>query len=320
MIKVAMAKNIYLGIDWGGTFIKLGIFNQKSKLLSNHKISSPNFSKPSKFFKLLKKIIKSELKNKRLSLSQLKGAGIGAPGIIEMKTGRIYYLPNIKGWKNFPFKKIFTKELGIPLALDNDGNIAALAELKRGKAKGIKRGLVLTLGTGLGSGLILNGKVFHGKTSAVEAGHIPLTINGTACGCGAKGCVETFLGNKYFIKKVTSMLKQKGFSLKKFKNLTPLDVYRLALQNNKVAIKAWIHYGYILGLFCRGLVNLLNLEAIVLGGGLSKASRFFMPEMKKTINRQAMHPLNKQVKIYKSKLGDNFGIIGAYELIKTQIK
>ena len=236
--------------------------------------------------------------------------------MIETESGLIYYLPNIKGWENFPFKKRLEKKIGTPVAIDNDANVTALAELTRGKARNNKRAVVLTLGTGLGCGLILDGRVFHGTASAAEAGHIALSLEGPVCGCGARGCVETFLGSRYFIKKAKALFRHYGHPLKRARDFTPEDLYYLALKRNRAALKSWEYYGHVLGRFCCGLINLLNLEKIILGGGLSKAHRFFKPRMEKTIRTQAMRPLNRQVTIEISTFGDDLGIIGAFELAK----
>ena len=311
---------IFIGIDWGGTLIKLGIFNQNKKLISRHQTRYKELAHQGRFFSILKEYIYKMLSAEGLSLRLLKGVGVGAPGIIEVESGLIYYLPNIKGWRNFPFRKVFQAKIGSPLAIDNDANVAALAELKQGGAKVNDRAMLFTLGTGLGTGLILGGEVFRGKTSAVEGGHIPLTLEGQLCGCGARGCVETFIGNKYFIKKARRILKKYRCSLKDYPRLTPEDLYQLALKKNKAALESWKYYGTVLGRFSCGLVNLLNLEKIILSGGLSKAMRFFKPSMVKTIRSQAMRPLNTQVAITRSTLGDDAGIIGAFELINQQAR
>lgn len=303
---------VIVGIDWGGTFIKLGIFNTRGKLLSKHQIASQQLTKPNKFFPFLKKFIKNTLSKKGLSLSSLAGVGIGAPGVIDMEKGLIYYLPNIKGWRNYPFKKVFHAHFKAPVMLDNDANVAALAELKRGKARGFQRGILFTLGTGLGSGLILGGKIFHGRASAAEAGHMPISLKGKSCSCGSSGCIETYLGSKYFIKPAIKTFKNK--------RITPKLLYELALKNNKVAKKIWRQFGFNLGVFSAGLVNLLNLEIIILTGGVSQAYRFLIKDVKKALKARAMYPLYNHVKIERSKLGTDAGIIGAYELVKQNLR
>ncbi len=303
-------KRVLIGIDWGGTFLKLGIFNLRGKLLNKYKLSSGDFSKPSKFFKSLKKVIEAILRSKKLDLSKVEGVGVGAPGIINTEEGFIYYLPNIKGWRNFPFKAVFEEEFGLPLALDNDANLAALAELKRGQAKGVRNAVLFTLGTGLGSGLILNGRVFRGGTSSSEAAHFPMSFRGRKCSCGSRGCIETFLGSKYIVKEAKKFFGNRVAS--------PKDLYQLALQGQRKALKVWENFGYRLGVFSAGLINLLDLELIVLSGGVSKAFRFFREGMKRAIRERALFPFLKKVKIKVSKLKEEAGIIGAYEFIKAE--
>lgn len=302
-----------IGIDWGATFFKLGLFSRRGDLHSIYKFPALNFSTPGLFKKHFRNFLNT-LPTRILNL--LKSVGIGVPGIVSSERGFIYYLPNIPGWENFHFRDWFKKNFYLDLALDNDGNLNALAELKRGKARGLKTAIVFTLGTGLGCGLIINGKVFHSRTSASEAAHIPLEIEGIRCGCGSRGCVETFLGNRYILKRLRNILGPKSF-LARIKDLTPYDLYLLAKKNNnKLALKCWDYYGKILGIFSSGLINLLAPEAIILGGGLAGAFRFFKRAMWDEINRRSMKPNLIGLKILKSNLGSKAGIIGGYELLK----
>lgn len=298
-----------VGIDWGGTFVKIGVFDSKGRLISKYSYLSEPLTKPVDFFNFLSESIDNL--RKKYSLEK---AGIGIPGPVDTKKGFIYYLPNIKGWKDFPFKRMFQKKFKIPLFIDNDGNTSALAELRRGKAKGITDGIVFTLGTGLGCGLIIGGKVFRGRCSAAEAAHMPIVLKGEKCGCGGRGCVETLLGNSYFIRKVKSMPGYKKSSLSRVKNLDPYDIYQAAKEKDRFALKCWVYFGEVLGRFSSGLINLLNPELIIIGGGLSGAFPFFKQAMEKEISHQAMKPQSQQVKVVKSRLERDTGIIGACEL------
>ncbi len=313
-------KKVFLGIDWGGTLIKIGVFDSKKGLLSKNKFDSADLSNPTYFFDCLKSAAQKTLKKHHLSISNIGGIGIGAPGIIEKNTGLIYYLPNIKGWEDYPFAKNYKKHFSAPLAIDNDANLAMLAESRQGIAKGYNYGAFLTLGTGLGCGLLLNGQLYRAKTSSAEGGHMPLNINGIKCGCGSRGCIETYAGSKYFVEKVKKEYRRKKKKIQNLNSLTAKDLYRLALKGDRITTNAWQDYGNILGIYCAGLINLLNLEIIVLGGGISKAYRLFIKSMRQAVTKRTMYPFSKQVKVKKSVLGDKAGIIGAFELIKTQIK
>jgi len=298
-----------IGIDWGGTFVKLGVFDSKGRIVSKYSYLSEPLTNPDDFFNF----ISESINNLRKKYS-LEKAGIGVPGPVDTGKGVIYYLPNIKGWENFPFKKKFQKKFKIPLFIDNDGNTSALAELRRGKAKGITTGIVFTLGTGLGCGLIIRGKIFRGRCSAAEAAHMPIVLKGKKCGCGGTGCVETLLGNSYFISKVKSMPGYKKSPVSRIKNMDPYNIYQAAKEKDRFALKCWVYFGKILGRFSSGLINLLNPELIVIGGGLSGAFPFFKQAMEEEISYQAMKPQSQQVKVVKSRLGKDTGIIGAREL------
>jgi len=298
-----------IGIDWGGTFVKLGVFDSKGRIISKYSYLSEPLTNPVDFFDFLSEFI-NNLRKKYI----VGKAGIGVPGPVDIGKGFIYYLPNIKGWKNFPFKERFEKKFKIPLSIDNDGNTSALAELRRGKAKDITTGIVFTLGTGLGCGLIIGGKIFKGRCSAAEAAHMPIVLKGKKCGCGGSGCVETLLGNSYFISQVKSMPGYKKSPLNRIKNIDPYDIYQAAKEKNKFALKCWVYFGKILGRFSSGLINLLNPELIVIGGGLSGSFPFFKKTMKEEILHQAMDPQSQQVKVVRSQLGKDTGIIGACEL------
>ena len=307
---------LLLGLDWGGTTLKLGIF-KNDKLLSRHSIAGKDLSSPSKFFKCLRVFLEKIVKKHDCVYSNIHGAGIGIPGLLNVTEGFIYYLPNIKGWENFAFKEKFEKELGFPLVMDNDANIAGLCEFKRGAAVGYKRGIVFTLGTGLGSGLFLDEKMYIGDCSSVEAGHMPITLGGgKKCGCSASGCIETYVGIKHLVLKAKQLLKNRRSSLSKLKEITPKDIFIAAKAGDKVALEVWEYLGETLGVFSAGLVNLLDLEVIVVGGGVAGAYKFFSKKMQETIKIRAMRPLGANVVVKKAKYSNDAGIYGAFELIK----
>jgi glucokinase len=305
----------YLAIDWGGTNLKLGIFDNED-LIARYQYSSPALSRPGDFFSFLREAIADALKKNGFSRGDVQGAGIGIPGLLNITEGFIYYLPNIKGWENFAFKEAFEKELGFSVVMDNDANVAALSEFRRGAAVGFKRGIVFTLGTGVGAGLFLDGKLYSGDCSSAEAGHMPINLNGKKCGCSSHGCIETLLGAKHFVAWTRSHVKKNPSSLRTVKELTPHEIFVAAKNGDKAALEAWDYYGWVLGRFSAGLVNLLDLQVIVVGGGISGAFRFFGPALKKAIKENAMRPLGCHVAVKKARFSNDAGIYGAFELAK----
>lgn len=296
----------FLGIDWGGTFTKLGLIDKDGKIIKKTSFSSLNSSQPDDFIKKISDNIK-KYKN-----YNIKGIGVGAPGIINVEKGYIYYLPNIKGWENYPFKQVLEKRLSLPVFLDNDANIFALAEFQVGAAKGVKNAIFLTLGTGLGGALIIDGKIFHSKTSAAELAHFPVVKKGRKCGCGANGCIETFVGNRYIERK---------YKMKKrlSKEVSVKEIFKFAADNDKIAREIINEFVWYLGRYLAGMVNIFNPEKIIIGGGVSKSLHRFKKQLWDHIKNQAMEPNCKGTKIVKAKLGNWAGVIGAGLLVKEKL-
>ncbi len=293
-----------IGIDLGGTSVKLALFKRKSKKIIRRSTFSTN-EFPSKDA-LLKKIVKSInslISDSSLKKSSILGVGIGVPGPVDNKAGRVYYFPNIPGWKDVNLKKILQARLKLPVTVDNDTNLMALAELNFGLAKNAKNCLCLTLGTGVGGALILNGSLFRGSTSvAGEFGHVPISLNGPACNCGGRGCLERFIGNKRILAKAR-MIFGKGISLE--------QLSQFAKRGERKAISVWEELGFYLGVALSGFVNIFNPDLIIIGGGLSGAGDCLFNKVRVTVKARAMKPHAEAVKILKASLGPDAGLIGA---------
>ncbi|MCF7888308.1 MAG: ROK family protein [Candidatus Omnitrophica bacterium] len=293
----------YLGIDWGGTYIKAGIIDSKGKILAKKIYSSSKLRESSFFISEIASLLDSFKKYK------VKAIGIGAPGLVNIEKGSIYYLPNIDGWKNFPLKKNLEKKVKIPVSVDNDANVFALAEARLGAGKGVSRAIFLTLGTGLGSSVIFDKQILRRKSSALELGHVPISLKKNRCGCGNYGCIETFVGNSYLVKRYNKLVAKK----RKVKGVK--DIYQRGLKGEKNALCIWKEFSFYLGRFLAGMVNIFNPQAIILGGGVSGAYKLFRPYLLSVIKEQAMWPNLEGLKLKKAKLKDS-GIIGAGLLAK----
>ncbi len=299
--------HIYLGVDWGGTFLKAGLVDEQGRVLRRFTVSSHDFSDKKLFFPCLEQIVEQCPRT-------VKGIGIGAPGIVNPGQGLIYYLPNVAGWKNYPLARQITKITGLPAKIDNDANVFALAEARFGAARGYDNALFLTLGTGLGGAIMIDKKIVHGKTSAGELGHFPVAIRGRQCGCGGRGCVETFVGNRYLLEMYNRLQKNKKKKVADVKT-----IYERALGRDPRALKVWEHFSLGLGSFLAGMINVFNPQVIVLGGGVSGAFRVFKPMLKKIMKEQAMWPQLEGVKLVKARVKDP-AVIGAALLVKETIQ
>lgn len=296
----------FLGIDWGGTYVKAGIVDEKGNILKKKKFSSYCLGDKEPFFDNIRVLLDD------FSDFTVAGIGIGVPGIVNVEQGFIYYLPNVPGWEEYPLKSILQKRLNLPVYIDNDANVFALAEARVGAAKEVKRALFLTLGTGLGGAVIFDGKVLEGATSSSEVGHVPISLKGQACGCGGKGCIETFVGSRYLLKKYNRLKKNKE-GIKEVKR-----IFINARKGEKEALKIWEDFSYALGMFLAGMINVFNPEKIILSGGMAGAFDLFRPMLWEVIKKQAMLPQLVNLKIVRTKL-DNPGVVGAGLLVKEYL-
>jgi len=206
-------------------------------------------------------------------------------------------------------KKIIQKRLKLDAFIDNDANLFALAEHKFGAASKVNNFILLTLGTGVGGGLVLNGKVYHGFSfTAAEVGHIPVNMRGPSCNCGGRACLERYVGNKYIENHARNIFGRK---------ITLEELSALAKRGDKKAISIWQDVGNYLGVALTGVVNVLNPQAIILTGGVAGAGEVLFSAIRDTIRTRAMLPNNK-VKILKAKLGNEAGILGAALLTKER--
>jgi glucokinase len=196
-----------IGVDIGGTSVKLGLVDSKGRILARETFKSGRTSGRAEILDGLCACVGRLAAEARRRKLRLAGVGIGAPGPIDVERGLVYFFPNLPGWKNTPLRKILEKKLRMPVRLDNDANAMALGEFTFGAGKGVSNGIALTLGTGVGGGLVFGGKLFHGPAySAAEIGHLVINENGPRCGCGNNGCIETYVGNGYFVSEVKRRL------------------------------------------------------------------------------------------------------------------
>ncbi len=306
-------KNFVLGIDVGGTNVKLGVVDNQGKIITRRNlVTGEHVHSKAQLIQAFIDGINTLMMQHRLSPKDFSGIGIGLPGLVDPIKGVVLFLPNIPGWKNVPLKKILEQAVKIPVFIENDVNLIAMGEWKFGAGKGSRNMICMTLGTGVGGGLILNNELYRGEGFAAgEIGHIPLNEEGPACNCGGFACFEGAVGNRQLTEKT-----KKTFGIE----LSPQQIGDLAGQNDPRAIKFWEETGVRIGNGLTGVVNLLNPPLIVIGGGVSNNYAFLAKTIKATIKRRAMKVQAAMVKIVRAKLGDDAGILGAQVLVQGEIK
>lgn len=288
---VPMAKHdaVTVGIDLGGTSIRIGLYDQFMRLLASH-------SMPTHVRAGAQAAVNEMATAIRLLLSEIAaaglnpdvtGIGIGSPGPINLRTGVLGLLPNLHGWENFPLRDALATATGLPVILESDANAAALAEWKlgAGRTTGLDTMVMITLGTGVGSGFILDGKVWHGMFGmGGELGHSIVEPGGLLCGCGSRGCLEVYASANGLIRlaqaigngpeaspALQSLTREPGF--------TPLDVALLAQAGDASAQRAFHQLGRYLGLGLANLISTLDPPVVVIGGGVASAWTLFAPAM-----------------------------------------
>lgn len=303
-------KNI-IAIDLGGTNLKIGLFDQHCKLQYKKVLSTKSFIRKESLIKAITDAVIRILKDKNLKRAQIQGIGLGLPGPIDVKKGIVHFFPNIPGWKEVKLRNILQKQLGFPVYLDNDAHLMALAEFSRGAAKKVKNAVCLTLGTGVGGGIIIEGRLYRGSTfNAGEIGHIPINEVGPRCNCSGRACLEVYVGNSHILKKAKRIFRR---------DISLEEVSALAKKKNKQATKIWQEAGRRLGIALSGVVNLLNPDVIVIGGGVACAGEVLFRNIRLTIIQRAMRVQAKHVKVLAAKLGSDAGLIGAALLVKQGI-
>lgn len=303
----------YLGIDLGATNLHFVLIEDDGKKLDEKIIPTPK-----KLGKTIEKII---LQVENSIQKSTKGMGISVAGLVNQKRGIVYFAPNL-GWENIELikkiKKFFPK---LKIILENDANAAAWgAYLLIGKKK-IKNLICLTLGTGLGGGIIIDGQLYHGASgTAGEVGHITLYPQGLPCNCGNYGCIERYIGADHLVEMAKEGITQNKRSAiteivdGDLKKITPEIIFQAAKKNDHLAKSIWKEMGKNLGITLSGIINLLNPQMVVLTGGISKAAFFFLPELKNTLRKRTFSEPLKRVKIVVAE--KNLGVLGAALLAK----
>lgn len=316
-----MAKNekYAVGVDLGGTSIKLGIVSNSGKIVKKHSLETKADEGPDAVISQMKKGIHEILKKNKL---KIQGIGIGSPGVITPKKGLVENPPNFPGWTSVNLKKIIGKEFGQKVYIDNDANAAAIGEMIFGEGQSYKSFIMVTLGTGVGGGIIYKRKIFRGEFGAAgEIGHVSINFNGPKCNCGSHGCIETYIGNNYLKKWVREELPDKKDSKiweiinGDLANLSPKIIQDAAAAGDKYADFVIQRMGEYLGAAMASLANVLDISTFIFGGGVAGFGKPLFNEIYKSVSERVLTPIRPRVKVLPARLKNNAGIQGASALV-----
>lgn len=317
-------KEVVIGIDIGGTFTKYGLVERDGNCIEEDFISTDVYKEFDAYLENLHSVIENTI----LSISdeiKVMGVGIGAPNGNYYR-GTIEHPPNLN-WKGIipivnSLKNYFKD---IPIVLTNDANAAAIGEMNYGGAKGMKDFIVITLGTGLGSGIVVNGNVVYGHDGfAGELGHVNVKLEGRQCGCGKQGCLETYVSATGIKRTTFKLLADSNVSSElrsiSYEDMTSKMIFEAARKGDSIALEAFEYTGRILGAKLADAVGHTSPEAIFLLGGLAKAKEFIIDPTKKYMEENLLPIYRNKVKILPSSLQDtNAGVLGASALAWNEL-
>lgn len=317
-------KNRVIGIDIGGTGTKIGIVDARGKILArDESIVTNAYPTFEEYINAINEVI-GRLIRITDSEGKIRGIGVGAPDS-NFYTGNIEHAFNLP-WKGvLPLAKMLSERSGIPVRVTNDANAAAIGEMTYGTAKGMKNFIVITLGTGVGSGIVINGELVYGSDGfAGELGHVTMVRGeeGRLCGCGRKGCLEAYCSATGVVRTAKEMLATHNTPslLRDIKNITSRDVYDAALKGDKIALDVFEYTGKMLGEAIADFVAFSSPEAIILFGGLSRAGNLLLAPLQRSLDRSVLHTFKGKTKIIISQLPDSdAAILGASALAWEQL-
>lgn len=312
-----------IGIDVGGTNVKIALVDGEGKIIYSNSV--PTYAQMGYEYTVnnIKQAIRDLMKETNTDAKEIEGIGFDFPGQVDYKTGVVKLAPNIPGWVNVPIAQMIEAEFNIPTRIDNDVRCAALGELKFGAGKGCENFVCITVGTGIGSGLVINGQLVRGAANAAgEIGHIKLQMNGgPICGCGDTGCLEAFASGPSIVAMAQEYLK--GGKSTKFREMagadgeiTPYIVAKAAEAGDPVAKRIFEIVGTYIGMGLVSVINLLNPEKVIIGGGVAAAGDLLLDPIRKTIKERAMVVAGNSVEIVPAELGNSAGVIGASMLVE----
>lgn len=316
-----------VGVDFGGTKILAGVFDSSLNCLGKTKVSTKSERGQEEVIERIARCIQDSVDECDLTMKQIRGVGIGAPGAVNPETGEVIFAPNLK-WEEVPLKKELEKKLGVPVFLENDGNICTLG-IYETELKAKPRNVIgIFLGTGIGGGLIIEGKLYSGfNRTAGEIGHMVIEVGGPKCGCGNKGCFEALASRTAIFRQIQSAVKDGQKTIltemlgEDLKDLRSGDLRKAIRKGDKFTEKIIEDAAEYTGIAVANLINIFNPEVVVLGGGVIDALEDeMMAVIVETAQDYAMPGTAKGIEIIASKVGDDAGILGGAVLARKETK
>jgi len=311
--KSTASEPLVFAADLGGTYLRVALVSASGKIHKQHKQRTPKGESPDYVVDALVSAARN------WDVGAIVAASIMAPGAVDNQNAVVVQAPNLPSLTNFPLKAVLEERLGWPVVLENDANAAAVGEMWLGAARGCRDVVSVTLGTGVGGGVILDGQLWRGAHgSAGEIGHTTVDpFGGLKCKCGNTGCLELFASATAIVRMTREKLSQFPQSILKTEELTAEQVYDAGREGDELALMVFKRFGTYLGIGLANLINIVDPEIIVIAGGVVNGWELFARDMQQEVNERAVRSTAKQVKIAAAQCGDNAGLLGAARLAFT---
>ena len=303
----------YVGIDLGGTNLKLGLVSAEGRVLARHAAPTEAALGPDHVLARMAQAVREVCARAGADLSDVAAVGAATPGVLDWKAGLVVFSPNLAGWRNIAVRDTLQKDLGRPVVLENDANAAGYGEFRCGAARTVKSMFILTLGTGIGGGIILDGRMLRGTSdTGAELGHTLLQYGGRPCGCGNRGCLEAYTSATAVVGRTQEAMDAGAASaLAGRKDFTCKDVFDAADAGDALAARIVGETADYLAAGITSLLHVLNPEMAVLTGGMMGAGQPFLDRVRQGVKKMAFERASAACQIRWSTLGGDAGIIGA---------
>ncbi len=316
VLEINPSMGYVIGIDFGATHINLLLANMSAHILEEIEADFDIQAGPKAGIAEADRLVRELLAKAGLSISDIVAIGMGVPGPIAAEAGMVVAPPIMPGWDNFPIRKNLEALWGVPVSINNDAELGVLGEWAAGAGRGERNLAYIKVGTGIGAGLLLDGKIYRGVTGAAgEIGHLTIDENGPLCTCGNHGCLEAFAGGRAIALQAQEAVRNKQrtqlASIQPTESITARDVATAARRGDLVAQQILTRAGTHIGIAIAGMVNLFNPALVIIGGGVAQTGDILLEPMRQAVQRRSLPAAARVVRITTAMLGRRSSSIGA---------
>jgi len=315
-IAASPASDFVFAADLGGTHLRAAIVDEAGRIYFRLKQPTPSADSADEIVRSLVQAVR-ECEKHIKGVNNIRAISVAVPGTVNVEEGIVVKAPNLRSLDGVPLARILSEELGRPAILENDANAAAMGEMWRGAGRARSTIVCVTLGTGVGGGIILEGKLWRGVDgAAAEIGHMGVDpFGGVACGCGSRGCLEVYASATAIVRMTREASpRYPDSALQVDANLTGETIYAAGVAGDELALEVFRRMGVYLGIGLANLINIINPEMIVIGGGVMNGWELFEKSMHQQVAERAFPLLAARVRIVRAECGDDAGLLGAARL------